>query len=125
MKTKRVLVVDDSPSIRKTIELIARNQNIEIAEATNTEEALKILNSQHPDIQAIILDLELKESSGLELLTTLQQNPAFCRLPIAIITGKSSFLDAEEEILAQGATLFLQKPLGSRKIASMLNQLIP
>lgn len=102
--TKRILVVDDEPSIRESLNKILRAENYEVVLAENGQAAIAKHGAQRIDV--LILDLNLPVKSGWTTLEWLAGiNPL---LPMVIITGRS-----DQSALAQtaGGDVLMEKPL--------------
>jgi CheY-like chemotaxis protein len=95
-KSKRLLLVEDDPNERLALTaLISGQDDIEVISAEDTSSALKTLKSSHVD--CVVLDLTLKEGSGLELLEAVKQDPQLKSIPVIVHTGR----DLTEEQLRQ------------------------
>jgi len=87
----KILVVDDEAYIRLLYKKEFEQDGYEVLLAANAEEAMKAVTEQHP--QVIILDIELEESNGLDLLNRLRQDYHDCLIVLntAYSTYKSDF----------------------------------
>ena len=88
----RVLVVEDEANIREMIALNLRLAGMEAVEAESAEAALPLLEKK-PGCDAAILDVMLPGEDGFSILKKLRAAPSLRRLPIIMITAKSSELD--------------------------------
>jgi DNA-binding response OmpR family regulator len=70
---------------------------------------LQVLRQQAPD--AILLDVELPDGNGFEVLASLRQHPSFALIPILMLTAKREAADIAEG-LALGADGYVTKPYG-------------
>ncbi|MFH1852204.1 MAG: PAS domain S-box protein [Candidatus Neomarinimicrobiota bacterium] len=119
----RVLIIDDQVAVRQQIRKALKNSGIEITEAADGREALKILQNQDQDL--ILLDLLMPKMDGRELLRTLRSDEKYASLPVIIITGaeiataEKEYLQSEvEAIVAKDNNLTLELP---RIVAEVLN----
>ncbi len=80
-----VLVVEDDQTQRERIRSWLEPQQWQISEAENGRVALDRLADEVPDI--ILLDLMMPEMDGIQLITALQQRPAWRRIPVIVITS--------------------------------------
>ncbi len=105
---KVVLVVDDAISLRQTISLTLQKSGYQVIQAQNGVEALEKLQL-HPEIQVVVSDLEMPRMNGFELLGNFRQYPKLAKIPVVILTSRSS---AKHRRLAQelGAKAYLTKP---------------
>ena len=101
-----VLLVDDNPSIRRSLGLNLEDSGYSVLWARNGPEALEIARSTPPDV--VLLDLSLGSESGLDVLEKLlAEKPS---LPVIMITGYGTF-EAAVRSIKIGAYDFLPKPL--------------
>ena len=118
LKAKRkVLVVDDDPTIRSTLAETLREWGYESREAATLSEALSIVTHERP--AAVLLDVKLPDGSGIGILDELKKlSPETVYI---IITGYVSPQSAFEAGLRQ-AHGFLTKPLDDAEVRSMLEE---
>ena len=112
----KVLVVEDEASIREMIALNLRLAGMEAVEADSAEAALPLLE-QRPGCDAAILDVMLPGEDGFSILKKLRAAPSLRRLPIIMITAKSSELDTVRG-LDCGADDYITKPFGIMEFLS-------
>ena len=84
--TRRLLLVDDNEVSRYILRDLLNQPWLDVREAANGSEAMKMLNESLPD--AVILDLLMPDMSGFEILRELRARPATERLPVLIYTSK-------------------------------------
>jgi adenylate cyclase len=80
-----VLLVEDDPTQRERIRSWLEPQQWQISEAENGRVALDRLGEEVPDI--ILLDLMMPEMDGFQLITALQERPAWRRIPVIVVTS--------------------------------------
>ena len=107
IKLSTVLIVDDEPSVRKTLKdtLIGRYVTIE---ADSGARAIELASASPPDL--IILDVEMPEVDGIEVCKQLKASPHTKRIPVILISSSRS---KDEVILGlqAGADDYLSKPI--------------
>ncbi len=87
---KKILVADDSRMIANIVDRAFRD-NYEIISALNGKEAIDIINNNIDDsIYCLLLDLNMPEVDGFEVLEYFKTNNLFKRIPVCIITGDVS-----------------------------------
>ncbi len=87
---KKILVADDSRMIANIVDRAFRD-NYEIVSALNGKEAIDIINNNIDDsIYCLLLDLNMPEVDGFEVLEYFKTNNLFKRIPVCIITGDVS-----------------------------------
>ena len=112
----KVLVVEDEASIREMIALNLRLAGMEAVEADSAEAALPLLE-QRPGCDAAILDVMLPGEDGFSILKKLRNTPSLKKLPIIMVTAKSSELDTVRG-LDCGADDYIAKPFGIMEFLS-------
>ncbi len=85
VRRTRVLLVEDDPTQRERIRSWLESQQWQISEAENGRVALDRLADDVPDI--ILLDLMMPEMDGFQLITALQERPAWRGIPVIVITS--------------------------------------
>lgn len=113
----RVLIVDDYPGLVELYDLALRSRGFEVVGAATASEAMTLAASAEVPFDALVLDVQLPDGSGPELVRRLRQIPALTTTPVV---GISSFDrgDAERHFDA-----FLSKPCHPRQLASVLRRL--
>ncbi|MBE8988409.1 hybrid sensor histidine kinase/response regulator [Nostoc sp. LEGE 12450] len=119
---KLVLVVDDAISLRQTISLTLQKSGYQVIQAQNGVEALEKLQL-HPEIQVVVSDLEMPRMNGFELLGNFRQYPKLAKIPVVILTSRSS---KKHRQLAQelGAKAYLTKPYLENEFLSTIKRLM-
>ncbi|MEO6529113.1 MAG: response regulator, partial [Gemmatimonadaceae bacterium] len=107
---KRLLVVEDDETQRKSMIELISHEDVEITAVATGEDALRELASGHFD--CMVLDLGLREMDGFQLLETVKANPQMWDLPIIIYTGKD-LSPAEETKLRKFAETIIVKDVKS------------
>jgi two-component system KDP operon response regulator KdpE len=111
---QRVLVVDDETSIRRYLRAALGAQGFAIYEASNGQEAINAVISDHPDI--IILDLGLPDFDGIEVTRRLRE---WSQTPIIILSVR----EAENDKIAAldaGADDYLTKPFSTGELMARM-----
>ena len=107
MARPQVLVVEDSPGIRRLIEVCLRPIDVDLRVAEDGPTGLEAARRTHPDL--LVLDIGLPEMDGWEVLRHLRSDEATAELPVLVLTAH-----AEEESRRRategGADGFVTKP---------------
>jgi two-component system, chemotaxis family, chemotaxis protein CheY len=103
-----ILVVDDSPLIRKVIRRVIDPLGFEVDEAGDGVEALAYLESGHRPT-AVLLDVDMPRMDGLTLLKTLRQR-ADLPQPRVIMCTTANALEMIATALSSGADEYIMKP---------------
>jgi CheY-like chemotaxis protein len=106
MDKKRVLVVDDSTTMRQLECLILRDVELELIEAKDGIEALAIAERVRPDI--VLLDVNMPGVDGRETFERLRRMPGFADVPVVFITGLA---EDEANLPRDPNTTHMTKPL--------------
>ncbi|MCF2150341.1 response regulator [Desmonostoc muscorum LEGE 12446] len=111
---QKILLIDDDPAYRYLVKQLLMNTPLSILEAANGQEGLYL--AQHEQPNAILLDLEMPELSGFEVLKQLKNNSVTQAIPAII--HSSAQLDAEvRSWLAEQSIAILSKETGSQTAA--------
>ncbi len=102
-----VLIVDDSVDVHRLLKARLRHEDLELRGATTGEEALKLVKSIKPTI--ILLDLDMPDTDGFQVLRTLKSDPATMEMPVIVLSALSS---AQDKVTAfdLGAVDYITKP---------------
>jgi len=119
----KILVVDDSASMRAYLVNVIENgdEELEIVEAENGFEALKIL--PHHEFHAILTDINMPEINGLELVSFLKNHPLYKKIPIMVISTESTEAD-RKRAEALGAEEYLCKPFQEAELVDKLRRML-
>jgi two-component system chemotaxis response regulator CheY len=105
---KKILIVDDSPTIRKLIGYILKKQEFMIAEAEDGMDAMEKLGSIEADL--IIVDLNMPNMDGIQFVKNLRSNYYHMDTPVIMLTTTKDE-DLKRDALLAGVNLFLNKPV--------------
>jgi two-component system chemotaxis response regulator CheY len=119
-----VLIVEDSEPCAETLQIALESlPGLEVRTIGNPRAAIATLNETGSEVAAIITDLNLPQTDGLDLIRQLRAEPRFARLPILLISGDSD-PRLQERALAQGADAFFPKPYSPSAVRKKLEQLL-
>ncbi|HET6440535.1 MAG TPA: response regulator [Anaeromyxobacter sp.] len=105
---KRILLVDDSRVTRELMKVYLIATDVELLEAADGAEALRIIKARPPDL--VLADLRMPKLDGYGLCQALQLDPGLRKVPVLILTS-SRDAEAERRLRAAGARQVLQKPI--------------
>ncbi|MBE7381495.1 MAG: response regulator [Leptolyngbya sp. SIO1E4] len=117
----RIVCVDDSLTIRQTVEKILDDQGYEATSLGNPLRALSLLFQLKPNL--ILCDIAMPELEGYQLCAMLRQSTAFRQTPIVMLTGKDGFIDRVKARMA-GATDYLTKPFGTQELLTLVEKYV-
>uniref|UniRef100_UPI00405676C2 Hpt domain-containing protein n=1 Tax=Candidatus Electrothrix sp. TaxID=2170559 RepID=UPI00405676C2 len=115
----RVLVVDDSISVRKVVSNLITQQGWLPVSARNGIEAIEKIRDERPDI--VLLDVEMPRMNGFEVLQALQAQPELRDIPVAMLTSRSAekYQNKARELGARG---FMNKPFKADEVISFIRK---
>lgn len=114
MSTPKVLVVEDSPTMRQLIIFaLKRLRGISIVEASDGVDGLKKLSADTFDL--IFTDINMPLMDGLKLVSLARKDPTYKAVPIVIITTEGASED-RDRALALGANEYITKPIQTTKV---------
>ena len=111
--TSHVIVIEDEPDIRKTIDYNLSKESFKVIQAASIEEGEKALASNKIDV--IILDLMLPDGSGLTLCRDIKSEPKTKNIPVIILTAKTEEVDRVVGF-ELGADDYVTKPFSVREL---------
>ncbi len=104
---KKILVVDDEPTVLEAVKAALETAHYEVAVAFNGRDGLQMAIGQQPDL--ILLDVMMPKMDGFQLLSCLKNDERTKRIPVVMLTAKG---ESESIYLSQQlrAADFLMKP---------------
>ena len=115
----RILIVDDSPTVREMLVKTLTMASFEVLQAEHGVKGLKTLETEQVDL--IISDVNMTVMGGFEFVTTVRENPKHEFTPILFLTTENGadFRELGREV---GATGWLTKPVDPAKLISTINR---
>lgn len=102
---KKLLVVDDSESIRNSLKFSLGLKGYNVLTAAEGEEALRYLKAD-PEIGLLITDLQMPGMDGKQLLKAIRSDTTLAKLPVIVLTAEENI---SEDIFSLGATAMVMK----------------
>lgn len=121
IKMAKVLVVDDSASIRNMVSFTLKQQGHEVKEAMDGNAGLALAKTNAFDL--VLTDVNMPGMDGITLCSEIRKLPNFRTTPILILTTESS-PDMKQKGKAAGATGWLVKPFNPEKLVSTIQRVI-
>ncbi|MCA0446947.1 MAG: response regulator [Bacteroidetes bacterium] len=119
-KRKKILVVDDSLTIQKMIELALADSGFNLITATTGDAAIKAATESIPDL--ILLDVMLPDITGYKVCRSLRDmGDAYKRVPILMLSGKDAEIDKNLGKYA-GADAYMTKPFEASDLLSKVKE---
>jgi DNA-binding response OmpR family regulator len=120
--TKTILIVDDDRSVTDTFARMLKLEGFEVATAINADAGLLLADSVRPS--AIILDMRMPITNGLQFLRMLRSKPHLVEVPVAIVTGDYFLSDPiTQELKSLGAAIRF-KPLWLEDLIALAKTLV-
>ena len=122
METKRVLIVDDSPTMRQLLAFaLKRLPGVVISEAANGVDGLKKITGERFDL--IFTDINMPVMDGLKLVGLVRKDPALNDIPIVVISTEGAEED-RNRAFALGANDYITKPVQSPQVQEVARRLL-
>jgi two-component system chemotaxis response regulator CheY len=118
---KNVLIVDDSPTMRRMIQAALRDMGVRFFEASSGLEAIEQLALT--PIHLMTLDLNMPDMHGLEVLKFIRAHQAYRAIPVVVLTTRGDE-SSRTAVLDAGASLYITKPFEPRTFAQQVRALL-
>jgi two-component system, OmpR family, response regulator PrrA len=120
--TRTILIVDDDPSVAETFGRMLRLEGYGVATALSAEAGLELAGNMRPD--AIILDMRMPITNGLQFLRHVRARPHLVEVPVAIVTGDYFLPDSiQNELRTLGASIRF-KPMWLEDLVALARTLV-
>ncbi|MHB8596111.1 MAG: hybrid sensor histidine kinase/response regulator [Ktedonobacteraceae bacterium] len=119
--SKHVLVVDDSPSVRRVVSSMLKQNGWEVQMARDGVEALEMISRETP--AAVLLDIEMPRMDGYELIATVRAQEQYRTLPLVVLTSRAAGKH-QQRALQLGASGYVVKPYQDGELINTLNSLV-
>ena len=114
-----VLVVDDSATIRKIVEITLKREGYRVNTCDSAMKALASITDDHPDL--VLLDVMLPVMDGYHVCQIIKKR--YRTLPVIMLTSKDGFFDKMRGKMA-GSTLYMTKPFEPRDLVAVVERYI-
>lgn len=119
---RTILIVDDDRSVADTFARMLKLEGFVVATALSAEAGLELADAVHPD--AIILDMRMPITNGLQFLRVVRSKPHLIDVPVAIVTGDYFLPDpVQVELKSLGASIRF-KPLWLEDLVALARTLV-
>ena len=115
--SKRILIVDDEPSVTDVLKAILTKDGYEVHIANEGKSAVKMASELSPGL--IFMDIIMPEISGYDVAAQMRALPGLEETPIIFLSGKSPSEDGGQAFSSGGA-LYVSKPFISQQIRSLV-----
>lgn len=117
----KVMVIDDSKTIRRTAETLLKKAGCEVFTATDGFEALSKITDHKPDI--IFVDIMMPRLDGYQTTALIKNNKVFKNTPVVMLSSKDGLFDRARGRIV-GSEQYLTKPFTKDELLSAIQQLV-
>ena len=117
----KLLIVDDSSIIRKVITAVANALEMDTVEAEDGIDALDKLSKLYTEIDLILLDWNMPEKSGYDVLIDIKGNEKYKDIPVMMVTTEGQRSSIVAAVRA-GASNYLTKPFTVEELEIKINE---
>lgn len=118
----KILVVDDSKTIRRTAEALLAQAGYRVVTAADGFEALALTADERPDL--ILVDVMMPRLDGYQTCALIKHNPHFRRIPVIMLTSKDGLFDRARGRVA-GSDEYLTKPFTREELLEAVARHLP
>ena len=115
----KVLVIDDSKTIRRTAENLLKKAGCEVFTATDGFEALALIADNHPNV--IFVDIMMPRLDGYQTCALIKNNEAFRQTPVIMLSSKDGLFDKARARVV-GSEQYLTKPFTKEELLGAIRQ---
>jgi two-component system chemotaxis response regulator CheY len=116
-----ILTVDDSTTIRRIVKRSLDEMGMEVLEAADGVQALKVMEERGDAVQLVILDWNMPGMSGLEVLKTIKATPKYKDVVVMMLTSEADQTFVVEALKA-GAQNYLTKPFDGKMLTLKIQE---
>ncbi len=113
----KVVVIDDSKTIRRTAETLLKKAGCEVVTATDGFESLSKVMEHQPNI--IFVDIMMPRLDGYQTCALIKNNPAFKKIPIVMLSSKDGLFERARGRIV-GAEHYMTKPFTREELLSTI-----
>ncbi len=117
-----LLVVDDSPSVRRVVSATLRAAGWDVKTAHDGVEALEIVAQRVP--AGVLLDIEMPRMDGYQLMEELRRHPATANVPLIVLTSRAA-TKHQQRALQLGANAYVTKPYQDDVLIQTIEEHVP
>ncbi|MDH3281362.1 MAG: response regulator [Gammaproteobacteria bacterium] len=118
---KKILIVDDEPSIVLSLEFLMKKAGYEVVTAADGNEGLERMASERPEL--VLLDVNMPGRNGYEVCQAIRDNPEWKDTRVVMLTAKGRDVEREKG-LAMGADSYVTKPFATKEVVALVEQLL-
>jgi len=115
----KVMVIDDSKTIRRTAETLLKKAGCEVVTATDGFEALAKITDQNPDV--IFIDIMMPRLDGYQTCALIKKNQHYKNTPVILLTSKDGLFDRARGRIV-GSDRYLTKPFTKDELLDAIKE---
>lgn len=119
LSSLKVMVVDDSKTIRRTAETLLKKEGCEVITATDGFEALSKITDQSPDV--IFVDIMMPRLDGYQTCALIKNNQVFKNTPVIMLSSKDGLFDKARGRIV-GSEQYLTKPFTKEELLGAIKR---
>jgi len=122
MVKKRILIVEDDPSVLKVTKVRLEHEGFDVVTAMDGNQALEVAAHKLP-IHVILLDIMLPKRNGYEVCSMLKRRPATAKIPVIVFSAsESEIARLADRCVEVGATDWIKKPFTSAELMAKIHR---
>ncbi|MBO9481801.1 MULTISPECIES: twitching motility response regulator PilG [Gammaproteobacteria] len=118
----KVMIIDDSKTIRRTAETLLTKAGCQVVTATDGFDALAKIAESEPDI--IFVDIMMPRLDGYQTCALIKNNNAFKQIPVIMLSSKDGLFDRARGRIA-GSDYYLTKPFSRDELFTTIREHCP
>jgi len=118
-RVSKVMVIDDSKTIRRTTETLLKKEGFEVILATDGFEALSMIADHQPDL--ILLDIMMPRLDGYQTCALIKHHRVFRHTPVVMLSSKDGLFDRARGRVV-GSDNYITKPFTREELLSVIEQ---
>ena len=118
----RILIIEDSPSMRKLLTKSLSCEGFECQSAATAEAGFQACLQDKPDL--VLLDVNLPDGNGIDLCRRLKAEAPVGHIPVLIITGEFSSVDSRVSGFDAGAEDYILKPFQMKELVARMRGIL-
>jgi twitching motility two-component system response regulator PilG len=118
-KSFKVMVIDDSKTIRRTAETLLKKEGFEVITATDGFEALSLIADHQPDL--ILMDIMMPRLDGYQTCALIKHHRVFRHTPVVMLSSKDGLFDRARGRVV-GSDNYITKPFTREELLSVIEQ---
>ncbi len=119
LKGIKVMIIDDSSTIRKSAEMFLKSSGCEVILAEDGFEAMHKIVDNQPDI--IFIDIVMPRLDGYQACMLIKKNPIYQSIPVIMLSSKDGLFDKAKGRIA-GSNDYLTKPFSSENLIDFIHK---